>query len=210
MKGIHLFPQKAKITGLWKLGGREGDQAEVLLPVSEDKAREQQTLSGFVLCEAQQLPAKRAFCGFGAVPWIFLGVNQPCEAQLSPRVPEARARPHPCWTPPLHRVLHCELNSISSATSRRILKWRYIPTPVEPVLLLSPSLSQNSLHVKHTNSTPLSCRFFLTDLHSGFTTCCWGVFSSLCWVSPGSGFISVFWLQICNWGSGKGFYIESV
>lgn len=160
MKGIHLFPRKAEITGLWKLGRREGDQAEVLLPVSEDKAREQQTPSGFALCEAQRLPAKRAFCGFGAVSRIFLDVNQPREAQLSPRVPEARTRPHPCGIPPLHRVLRCDLNSISSATSRGILKWRYIPTPAEPVLLLSPSSSQNSLHLKHANSAPLSRRFF--------------------------------------------------
>lgn len=159
MKGIHLFPWKAKITGLWKPKGREGDQTEVLLPLSEDKAGEQQTLSGFLPSEAQQLPAKGHFVFLELYPGFSLVWNSPERLSSLPECLKPwLAHIHAGF--PHYTGFYRELNSISSATSRGILKQRYIPTSVEPVLLLSPSLSQNSLHLKHTNSSSSEPQIF--------------------------------------------------
>lgn len=150
MKGINLFPWKANITGLWKPGRREGDQAKVLLPLSEDKAGEHQTLSGFLPCEAQQLPAKSCIlCFWSCISRIFLGVSNPWETQLSSWVPEALTHLHSCWIPPLCRVLLWAKLFLQLHQG----EFSSFPTPVEPVLPLSPSLSQSYLHLKHTNSS---------------------------------------------------------
>lgn len=159
MKGIHLLPGKAKIPGL---GGREGTG---FVPGSEGKAR---TLPGFVPVRLHSSQQKGHFVFFEAASLVFPQCGAALEA-LS-------ASPTSLWISPVHTGLCWQPNSAPPAAPRGIFKWRLIPTPVEQVLLLPPSLSQKSLHLKHSNSSsPEPQILFLTDLHPGFTTCYWGV-----------------------------------
>lgn len=94
MKVTHLFPGKTKIPGM---GGREGEQAQDLLPGSEGKAP---TLPGFVPGEAQQLPAERAFCIFGSCILGFAGCGAALGGSALPDSPTSTLD-----FPPAHRAL---------------------------------------------------------------------------------------------------------
>lgn len=144
-----FIPRKSKNAR----AGREGrDLAQDLLPGSEGKA---QTLPGFVPSEAPQLPAERRFWIFY---FIFFFKLHPGFSQCGAALGAFPASPTSLW-------ISCTEGSAlpgsaPAAASRGILKWRFIPTPVNR--FCSFLLHCHKILYIWNNSTPapLSHRFF--------------------------------------------------
>lgn len=151
MKRIHLFHQKQRSQVSESLRGGKGTRQRFCCHSQRTKLGNSKLYQGYCLVRLNSLQQKGHFVVLELYPGFSWVWTSPVRLSSHPE----RLKP---WLAHIHAGLphytafYHELNSISSDTSRGILKWRYIPTPVEPVLLLSPSLSQKSLHLKHSNS----------------------------------------------------------